>query len=523
MVQKFAPESENSEQPLNSLELEAGIPVTINEKEFQEGTVLEVFSSNGNPILTLRKNPHGNQGERSCALEMIDGHKILLPVPYFHSTSQYFIDVKDNGDIELKVPAEGKNLLYRLDDGQRDISSIRSKIVEKGELSPEWQEIPLQDDQSLAFYNTKKVCVARLYKVPHTTEYILRDAHGIAREHFIEGESAETPAKNSKNISIEVKQGKFLIKGGHKLQMVIEQLPSFEKIPGGAAGSFEDDTAVLLTGTINGGRRIALGSFREVGVVKTEYSDCNEDNAGFNIDTAVVADGLGGNMNGSHASDYAVESLLKSRANFKQALNNAHERMILFTSAFRQLQEEARDSQDAWFDNGQLAQVPVPKIAVPDTVMCAVRFNGDAMETMVLGDCAIYVVRDGRIVYRSREHTYVAQQVAMGKMTKREAMTSELRSIVGSTMVGAFSPDLDTFQLQKGDSIALMSDGGIMPDSVIVDCVQGNTPEVAVKRLFEEKRDENILGGAYYDPDDGGAPVAQSSKDNTSYLVIEHD
>ena len=270
---------------------------------------------------------------------------------------------------------------------------------------------------------------------------------------------------------------------------------------------------------------MVVASYREVGRVKDSYMLRNEDNGGYNPDTAVVVDGMGGNTYGPLLSDYAAEAVLTGRGDFRKVIQETHERANTFVDFCKQKLVQQQSMEDDWFQGGspQKDAHVKAKYPVPDAVMAAVRFEGDTMKTMVLGDAVIYVVRGDRVVYKSREHSVVAQQVAMGKMTKREAMTSGLRSTVSTTLVGSFAPDFDEFQLQKGDKILLMSDGGIMSDGVILECVMGHTPEKAVENLLDAKREENEFGAGYYDPDDGGAPVAVCSWDNTTYVLVDHD
>lgn len=505
--------------PLDALEFSPGCPALLEVRALPLGRQLEVFDDKGRFIAAIKKNTTGNdEKEKSYTLEFQDGKKMLIPVPYFCSLGNFLVDARDNEDIELSLPQDSGKYYYRVaDQGDKDVSSIRPKVVEHRELKEEWQEFALEDDQSLVLYAENNGILARIYKAAHTSEYILRDPRGVAHAHIFEGEEYEAGNRKGNRLQYEVQKGKFRIKGEPKINLVVEKIPSRQKIQAGRDG--------FLTGVINGGRQIAIASYREVGRVKDAYVRRNEDNAGFNVDTAVEVDGIGGNVYGHLASDYAAESVLNGNGSFKDVIQDTHDRMDNFVQNCRQQQQERQSLEDDWFQksSSQKDAQTKEKYLVPDAVMSAVRFEGDKMRTMVLGDGAVYVIRDDMIVYKSREHTVVAMMIAQGRMTRRDAMISGLRSQVSTTVVGSFDPDFDEFQLQKGDKVLLMSDGGIMPDGVILLCVSGQTAEKGVENLLDAKREENEFGGAYYDPDDGGAPQLVSSMDNTTYLMIDHD
>lgn len=519
MALKLTEQSGPFNIPPDALELVPGFPVLIQAKALPLGRRLELFDEKGRIVAALKKNITGNtEQEKSYTLELPDGQKMLVPVPCFSSSAGLYVDVRENEDIEFTVPANSAKFFYRVaDEADNDVSSVRPKISELRELKEEWQEFGLEDDECLVMYGEKRDVLARVYKAAHKAEYILRDPAGRAHAHIFEGDAYEAGNKKGNRLDYDVRDGKFRIKGEPKVTLVVERVSSMQKIHAGRDG--------FLRGVINGGREVVIASYREVGRVKDSYVHRNEDCGGSSVDTAVVVDGMGGNVYGPLLSDYATEAVLTGSGDFTKVVQGAHERTNTFVRLCQEKMVSGQNDEDEWFQSGSPqkdAQVK-KKYPVPDAVMSAVRFEGDILKTMVLGDAVVCVIRDDRIVYKSREHSVVAQQVAMGRMTKREAMTSGLRSIVSTTLVGSFAPDYDEFQLQKGDKVLLMTDGGIMPDGVILHCVSGHTSEKGVENLLDAKREENEFGGGYYDPDDGGTPVAVCSMDNTTYLLVDHD
>ncbi len=517
------------------LDLLPGQPLHIKAKELHLGRKLELFDKNGKFIAAIRKNLPGNTpAERCYTLEYEGGYKALIPVPYFCSTSSFLIEVKPNEDLTISLPSQSEERHYRLAEmGLDDVSSVRPAVVEKKELSPKWQEIPLKDDQYLAF-EAEDAVLARLYKVPHCDEYILRGTDGEALKHYKEGSSDELGASSGKKLFFEVKGGKFRVKGEMKFQLKILAVGKPKRIEADRDEAFDFDHPHILNGVINGGRAIALASYREVGAVKDGLLHRNEDSIGFNNDTAVAADGLGGHYHGALASDHAVETLLNQKTGFKEAVNNTHERMVMFTHYYRDLVQRKQEGEpvelaDEWFQlpaddpDRKTGKKNAKEISVPDSVMAAVRFEGDTMKTMVLGDCRIFVVRGSEVVYRSRRHTIVEAMVERGQMTRREALTSPMSSTVSTTLTGSFAPDYDEFRLQKGDRIVVLSDGLELPEEFLVECVKDRSAEQALMNIIKEKRDENLGYGGYHDLKDGGPLISARSLDNASGAVIVHD
>ncbi len=518
------------------LDLLPGQPLHIKAKELHLGRKLELFDKNGKFIAAIRKNLPGNTpAERCYTLEYEGGYKALIPVPYFCSTSSFLIEVKPNEDMTIALPSQSEERRYRFAEmGLDEVSSVRPAVAEKKELSPKWQEILLKDDQYLAFESEGAV-LAGLYKVPHCAEFILRDPDGGLLKHYKDGDKDELEASSGKKLFFEVKEGKFRVKGEMKFQLKILAVGRPKRIEVGRDEAFDFDHPRILNGVINGGRAIALASYREVGAVKDGLLHRNEDSIGFNNDTVVVADGLGGHYHGALASDHAVETLLNQKTGFKEAVNNTHERMVMFTHYYKDLVQRKQDGEaveseeDEWFQlppndpDYQSQKKNAKAISVPDAVMAAVHFEGDTMKTMVLGDCRIFVVRGDKVVYRSRRHTVVEAMVERGQMTRREALTSPMSSTVSTTLAGSFAPDYDQFQLQKGDRIVVVCDGLELPEEFLVECVKDRSAEQGLMNIIKEKRDENLGYGGYHDLKDGGPLLSARSLDNASGAVIVHD
>ena len=162
-----------------------------------------------------------------------------------------------------------------------------------------------------------------------------------------------------------------------------------------------------------------------------------------------VADGLGGHLHGEIAAQLAVELLgaafgrearprLPDPGDFLfRALGAAHAAIL-------------REAQ-----RRELAETPRTVI-----VACVIQ-DGHAYWTHV-GDCRLYLLRQGRLVHRTRDHTVVQQLVDEGRI-REEAISSHpgrnrLLQCVGGYQAPRPDP-VSSARLAKDDVLLLCSDG----------------------------------------------------------------
>jgi PPM family protein phosphatase len=162
-----------------------------------------------------------------------------------------------------------------------------------------------------------------------------------------------------------------------------------------------------------------------------------------------VADGLGGHMHGEIAAQLALEVLGAAfRVEAKERLDNPAEFLErAFATAHAAILDEARKRD--------LADTPRTVI-----VACVVQ-DGHAFWTHV-GDCRFYLLRSGRVVSRTRDHTVVQRLVDEGRI-REEAMATHphrnrLLQCLGSAQPPRAEPPAQA-PLAKDDILLLCSDG----------------------------------------------------------------
>lgn len=187
----------------------------------------------------------------------------------------------------------------------------------------------------------------------------------------------------------------------------------------------------------------------------------NQDNAGF-VDTPlglllVVCDGMGGGPGGRTASLMAVDTILSVLADVAEhtrredALNFAIEK-----------------ANDIIFSKAQ----ETPELRGMGTTVAAILINEDSAVIAHAGDTRVYQLRKGMILFRSSDHSVVANYVRQNKMTEEEARNHPQSNIV--TRALGIRPnieiELDEVTFLRGDRFVLCTDGiwGMMPQRDLV-------------------------------------------------------
>lgn len=161
-----------------------------------------------------------------------------------------------------------------------------------------------------------------------------------------------------------------------------------------------------------------------------------------------VADGMGGHARGDLAAQAFTDSLarrfherdpLQDPAEFlNQALQAAHRNIIAV---------------------GQAQRPPV----APLTTGVACLVSDGTAHWAHIGDSRLYLLRDGDVVFQTRDHTPLADMLEAGLLSERQARSHRLRNQVSRCLGDASTPPEPTLGptawLQPGDVLLLCSDG----------------------------------------------------------------
>lgn len=185
----------------------------------------------------------------------------------------------------------------------------------------------------------------------------------------------------------------------------------------------------------------------------------------------VLADGMGGHPEGEVASQLALETvsalyqrqakpLIQDPAEFlARALMAAHQQIVRYAT-----------------EKGMLD--------TPRTTLVAAILQGTEATWVHCGDSRLYVVRDGELLMRTRDHSYLEQQNA-GVIKFDHVNRNILFTCLGSPIKPVF--DKATVTLMQGDKLLLCSDGlwGTLSDEKIVQLLGSKSVSQAVPELVE--------------------------------------
>jgi PPM family protein phosphatase len=194
----------------------------------------------------------------------------------------------------------------------------------------------------------------------------------------------------------------------------------------------------------------------------------------------VVADGMGGHLHGEVAAQIAVQYLTEA---FQR------EAKPRLADPFMFLAGGLQNAHQAVQDYALAKHLPEPESPRTTCVACVVQ---DSVAYWVhAGDSRLYVMRDGRVINKTRDHSTVQSMIDDGQISVAEAQHHPLRNRIYSCLGGVQNPQFDFSRkttLQAGDVIALMSDGawGPLDDLQIVAALHGRDVMQAVPGPLDE-------------------------------------
>jgi protein phosphatase len=228
---------------------------------------------------------------------------------------------------------------------------------------------------------------------------------------------------------------------------------------------------------------IEAAGLTDVGLVRRH----NEDS--FYLDDRlglfIVADGLGGHAAGEVASRIVVEEIADYIGQTAQteagALPNFDSRL---SRNANRLKQAIFDSDAAIMEN--IARYPEHDTMGSTVVVCLV--EGSKATIAHVGDSRAYMMgRDG-IRQLTRDHSWVAEQIANGILTVEEAKRHPFRNVITQALGNGNDLVIDVLELEleASDAVLLCSDGlsGMIDDDGILSIFkQASNLQIAVRSL----------------------------------------
>jgi len=211
----------------------------------------------------------------------------------------------------------------------------------------------------------------------------------------------------------------------------------------------------------------------------------NEDSIGWDLERKMwlVADGMGGHVNGKVASEIAKSSLLESDPgkHTDTQLVEAHEAIVAAA---------AKDDQLS---------------GMGSTIVLA-KLIGQSAEISWVGDSRAYLWRRQQLTQLTRDHSFVEVLRAQNILTEEQLQADPRGNLVTQTLGhGDPKPSVELIPLRFGDWILLCSDGlnDELEDTQIAQILVANTN---VNSAVDELIDAALRNGG---------------RDNTSVIIVE--
>jgi serine/threonine protein phosphatase PrpC len=163
----------------------------------------------------------------------------------------------------------------------------------------------------------------------------------------------------------------------------------------------------------------------------------------------VIADGMGGHLHGEIAAQIAVQYI--TEAFQREGRPKLHDQLQFLS---RSLTNAHHAILDYAMDRG------LPEAPRTTCVACVIQDN--IAYWAHAGDSRLYLIRDGSLLIRTRDHSRVQMLIEQGALSESQAAVHPSRNRVFSCLGGNHSPQIDYSRktpLKAGDVIALCTDG----------------------------------------------------------------
>jgi serine/threonine protein phosphatase PrpC len=211
----------------------------------------------------------------------------------------------------------------------------------------------------------------------------------------------------------------------------------------------------------------------------------------------VVADGMGGHAGGEMASGISVRTVEKTVRSSVELIGADvhHDGSIERSPVAKLLSNSVREACNAVYTKSQ----QVRELQGMGTTTTTLLFHDKHAFVAHVGDSRCYLVRDGRILQLSEDHSLVNEQLKAGLITEAQARQSRFKNIITRSV--GFDADVEVdmiaVEVKVGDAYLLCSDGlcNLVTDPEVCDIVSDNflhrVPEILIDLANSRGGDDN--------------------------------
>jgi PPM family protein phosphatase len=222
----------------------------------------------------------------------------------------------------------------------------------------------------------------------------------------------------------------------------------------------------------------------------------NEDACGSHVESAThvliaVADGVSGEEGGDVASSTAIEVTLRAYRESPASWGPA-----------KRLYRAAQQANIEIYDRALV----VTELHGMGTTLTAIVIDGDTLYAAHVGDSRLYLIRDGTVVQKTKDHTVAAERRRLGLISAKSAKSHPKRSTLTRSLGRELIVAVDriAFPIMGGDVLIVCSDGlyNVLDDEQLRAEVLGRDPASACASLVQRSN-------------------ARGSPDNLTVAVVE--
>lgn len=197
----------------------------------------------------------------------------------------------------------------------------------------------------------------------------------------------------------------------------------------------------------------------------------------------VVADGMGGHARGELAAQSAVDEISRR---FRRHRGQFEDPEGFLVSAMEAAHDEVVRA-------GMAQHPPIE----PRTTCVACLIQGNRAWWAHVGDSRLYLLREARVLRRTRDHTYVEELVETGAISEEEIRRHPKRNCVTQCLGGGMDyPDITLGgeeTLRPGDTLLLCSDGlwSALPEAWLSRLTVANDLNKALEQVAERAEQES--------------------------------
>ncbi len=215
----------------------------------------------------------------------------------------------------------------------------------------------------------------------------------------------------------------------------------------------------------------------------------------------VVCDGMGGGPSGKMASSMAVNEIIKNIGTVQPASTIKPDVKTVLNNAVKKANAVIYEYSQEYMEHQGMG-----------TTVVAMIINSDAAFVAHVGDSRCYQIRRGDIVFRTQDHSVVAELIKAGNLTEEQARLSPNSNVITKSLGIQKDVDveIDVLSYEKHDRFYLCTDG-----------VWGALPQKSlIKQFHRFPNIANILASTAILVDELGAKNG-GHHDNHTLLIIE--